>query len=124
MRVGITGASGFIGTRLVARLKAAGHAVVRIGRARSAGEPPDVVWEASAEPARAAGIRVVHPRTGIVLNPGGGALAKLLPFFSLGLGGKIGGGRQWMSWVALTDVVNAFEFLLADTTLAGAVNLT
>ena len=223
MRIAITGASGFIGTRLVSRLTGAGHSVLRIGRARPPGadDAPDVVWDAatrldgaalegvdavvhlagenlaarwtparkrairesrvqgtglvartiaslrrkpsllvsqsavgiygdrgdealdegsppgrgflsdvvrvwehSAEPARAAGIRVVHPRTGIVLNPDGGALAKMLPFFSLGLGGTIGSGRQWMSWIALTDVVNAFEFLLADTALEGPVNLT
>lgn len=81
-------------------------------------------WESSADPARAAGIRVVHPRVGIVLSPAGGALAKMLPIFSLGVGGKIGRGRQWMSWVSLTDTMRALEFVLATPALDGAVNVT
>lgn len=87
---------------------------------------PDIAraWESSADPARAAGIRVVHPRVGIVLSPKGGALAQLLPIFSLGIGGKIGRGRQWMSWISLTDTLRAIEFALATTTLEGAVNVT
>lgn len=80
-------------------------------------------WEAAADPARAAGIRVVHPRLGIVLSPDGGALEKLLPIFSLGVGGKIGSGRQWMSWISRTDVVRALAFMLSEASLEGAVNL-
>lgn len=80
-------------------------------------------WEASADAARAAGIRVVHPRTGVVLSPLGGMLGKLLPMFRLGAGGRIGSGAQWTSWVALTDVVAAFEFMIATETLSGPVNL-
>jgi uncharacterized protein (TIGR01777 family) len=79
-------------------------------------------WEAAAEPARAAGIRVVHPRFGIVLTPEAGALAKLLPTARLGLGGPIGNGNQWWSWIALSDLVSMVEFLLNRTQIAGAVN--
>jgi hypothetical protein len=81
-------------------------------------------WEASAEPARAAGIRVVHPRIGVVLTAGGGALEKLLTPFRLGVGGKLGTGKQWMSWVALHDVVEALRFALRADGLAGPANLT
>ena len=80
-------------------------------------------WEDAAEPARAAGIRVCHPRTGIVLSPSGGALANLLPPFRLGLGGRIGNGRQWMSWITLEDEVSALLWLL-NTDIRGPVNLT
>ena len=70
---------------------------------------PDVCrqWEAAADPARAAGIRVAHPRSGIVLTPKGGALKKELPLFKLGLGGRFGTGRQWQSWIALDDEIAA-----------------
>lgn len=81
-------------------------------------------WESSADPARAAGIRVLHPRVGIVLSPDGGALAKMLPIFSLGAGGKIGRGRQWMSWISLTDTLRALEFALATPALEGPVNVS
>lgn len=81
-------------------------------------------WEASADAARAVGIRVVHPRLGIVLHPGGGALGKMLPIFSLGAGGKIGSGRQWMSWIARRDVLAALSFVLETPSLEGAINFT
>ena len=80
-------------------------------------------WERAAVPARAAGIRVVLLRTGIVLNPGGGALRKMLLPFKLGLGGRIGSGRQWMSWIALSDWVRAVVFLLGHAAIDGPVNL-
>lgn len=80
-------------------------------------------WEGSADAARAAGIRVVHPRTGLVLTPLGGLLGKLLPLFRMGAGGRIGNGTQWASWIALTDTVAAFEHLIATDTLAGPVNV-
>lgn len=80
-------------------------------------------WEGAADPARAAGIRVVHPRLGVVLHPDGGALARMLPIFSLGAGGKIGSGRQWMSWISRTDTLRALAFLLDTASLAGPVNL-
>ena len=79
-------------------------------------------WEDAAEPARAAGVRVVFVRTGIVLDPAGGALGKLLLPYKLGLGGRIGSGSQWMSWIALEDWLNAVVFTLAAD-LAGAVNV-
>jgi len=220
MQVAITGATGFIGTPLVERLRTGGHAVRTIGREKRSGEQPDIVWDAtshldaaalegvdavvhlagenlaqrwtddakrairasrvdgttllartlagltrkpsvlvsmsaigiygdrgdekidetsppgtgflaevaqawesSADPARAAGIRVVHPRLGVVLHPDGGALGKMLPIFSLGIGGTIASGKQWMSWISRTDVLRALEFLLTAP-LEGAVNLT
>jgi uncharacterized protein (TIGR01777 family) len=80
-------------------------------------------WEGAAAPAAAAGIRVVHLRTGIVLSPDGGAMGKMLPLFKLGVGGRIGSGRQWWPWVAIDDVVGAITHLLT-TEVSGAVNLT
>ena len=80
-------------------------------------------WEAAAEPARRAGIRVVHPRLGIVLSPEGGALGTTLPIFKLGGGGKIGSGRQWWSWVALDDVVGSIVHALTDDSVEGPVNV-
>lgn len=68
-------------------------------------------WEASAQPAVDAGIRVVHLRLGVVLDPRGGALAKVLPLFRLGLGGRLGSGQQWMSWIAIDDVIGAILHL-------------
>jgi uncharacterized protein len=80
-------------------------------------------WEAAAGPAIEAGIRVTFPRTGIVLSPDGGALAKLLPLFRLGLGGRMGSGRQWWSWISLDDEVGAIRWLL-ENEVWGPVNLT
>ncbi|HYJ79189.1 MAG TPA: TIGR01777 family oxidoreductase [Longimicrobiaceae bacterium] len=79
-------------------------------------------WEAAAAPAAAAGIRVVHPRLGVVLAARGGALARMLPPFRLGLGGRMGSGRQWMSWIALDDVVDVLLRALRDGSLSGPVN--
>ncbi len=81
-------------------------------------------WEAAAAPAVEAGIRVVHLRFGVVLAPGAGALGKMLPVFRLGLGGRLGSGRQWMSWISLEDAVNAMIFALETPELSGPVNLT
>lgn len=216
MRVGITGASGFIGGRVVAALRSDGHEIVRIGRGAdadvrwnpAAGEidqaacagieafvhlaganvgerwtaahkreildsrvlgtaliartaaslqprprvlvcasavgiygnagdsvcdenaPPGrdflasvgAAWEAAADPARAVGIRTVHLRFGVVLSRRGGALAKMIPAFRLGAGGRLGSGRQWMSWLAMDDVVEIIRFALARDSLHGAVN--
>ena len=80
------------------------------------------VWEAAAEPARAAGVRVVHPRLGVVLAAEGGALEKMRLPFSLGAGGPTGDGSQFMSWVHLADVVGIVRFALAHETLAGPIN--
>jgi len=71
-----------------------------------------------------AGIRVVHLRFGVVLSADGGALAKMLPVFRLGLGGKLGSGKQWMSWVSLEDVVAATLFAAETTSFSDAVNVT
>jgi uncharacterized protein (TIGR01777 family) len=80
-------------------------------------------WEAAAEPARAAGIRVVHLRLGVVLARAGGVLARLYwPFFA-GLGGPVGGGGQLVSWVARDDAVRAIEAAIARQELAGALNV-
>jgi len=81
-------------------------------------------WEAAARPAVEAGIRVVHLRFGVVLGPGTGALARMVPIFRLGLGGRLGNGRQWMSWISLADLVAAILFILENPALAGPVNLT
>ena len=80
-------------------------------------------WETAADPARAAGIRVAHPRTGVVLSRSGGALAEMLPFFRLGIGGRVGDGRQWMSWITLHDEVEALMWLITAD-VEGPVNLT
>ncbi|MDP1890539.1 MAG: TIGR01777 family oxidoreductase [Gemmatimonadaceae bacterium] len=216
MRIGVTGASGFLGQRLVPTLRAAGHEVVRIGRgadsdvpwnptagtidpagcagidafvhlagasvgqrwtpahrreirdsrvqgtaliARTAaaltprsrvlvcasavgiyGNAGDAVldesspagsdfladigreWEAAADPARQAGVRTVHLRFGVVLSRRGGALARMLPIFLVGGGGRLASGRQWMSWVSMEDAVGAVQFALERETLTGAVN--
>ncbi len=81
-------------------------------------------WEAAAQPAVDAGIRVVHLRFGVVLGPGPGALARMLPIFRLGLGGRLGSGRQWMSWISIEDAMRAILFVLETPSLAGPVNLT
>lgn len=216
MRIGVTGASGFLGQRLVPALHAAGHDVVRIGRgadadvrwdppagtidaatcagmdafvhlaganvgerwtpahrreirdsrvlgtaliARTAaslaprprvlvcasavgiyGDAGDMVldeaspsgsdfladvgraWEAAADPARQAGIRTVHLRFGVVLSQRGGALARMLPIFRAGLGGRLASGRQWMSWISMEDAAGAVQFALERETLVSAVN--
>jgi uncharacterized protein (TIGR01777 family) len=80
-------------------------------------------WEASADPAREAGIRVVNFRQGLALYREGGVLGQLLPFFRLGLGGRVGSGRQWWPWIAIDDLVSGYLHALVRP-LAGAVNLT
>ena len=81
-------------------------------------------WEAAAEPARAAGIRVASFRSGVVLAAGGGMLGRLLLPFRLGLGATLGSGRQYLSWISLTDEVSAIRFLLGSAEAAGPFNLT
>jgi hypothetical protein len=81
-------------------------------------------WEAAARPAAKAGIRVVQLRFGVILGPGEGALSRMAPLFRLGLGGPLGTGRQWMSWISLRDTVAAILFALETASLAGPVNLT
>lgn len=79
-------------------------------------------WEAATMPAADRGIRVVMPRFGAVLTPEGGALAKMLPPFKLGLGGKLGSGRQYMSWVTLEDAIRIILHALENENLDGPVN--
>jgi len=79
-------------------------------------------WEAATEPASRAGIRVVTPRIGMVLSGSGGALAPLLLPFRFGLGGNLGSGRQYMSWIALDDLIGAIAHMISHDTLAGPVN--
>lgn len=83
-----------------------------------------MAWEAAADPCREAGIRVVHARLGMVLTPVGGSLKAMLPAFRLGLGGRLGSGRQYWAWVALDDVLSAFAFLISADAVHGPVNLT
>jgi uncharacterized protein len=80
-------------------------------------------WEAGTQEASAAGIRVTHIRTGIVLSRDGGALQKMLLPVRLGVGGKIGSGRQWMSWISIHDMVGAVHHILRDDSLQGPVNM-
>ncbi len=82
-----------------------------------------VDWEAAAQPAVDAGVRTAWLRTGIVLDPHGGALQRLLPLFRFGLGGPFGRGHQWWSWISLPDEVGALLHLLSNE-VEGAVNLT
>jgi uncharacterized protein (TIGR01777 family) len=79
-------------------------------------------WEAAADPAIAAGVRVVYLRTGLVLDRRGGLLGPLLLPFRLGLGGPIGRGRRYWSWIAIDDLLDVFRFVLDSTDLAGPVN--
>ena len=81
-------------------------------------------WERAAEPAREARLRTAAVRIGVVLGPGGGALAKMLPPFKLGAGGPLGSGRQWFSWVHVDDVCGLFAHLLERPDAAGAFNAT
>jgi uncharacterized protein (TIGR01777 family) len=81
-------------------------------------------WEDATEPARRAGVRVVRLRSGVVLSAHGGALARQLPLFRLGIGGRLGSGRQWLSWISLPDEVGAVLHALDTPALEGAVNAT
>ena len=81
-------------------------------------------WEGATEPARAAGIRVVLPRFGLVLTPAGGALKRMLTPFRLGAGGRIGSGRQWVSWIAVDDAIGAMHHALMTESLSGPINAT
>jgi uncharacterized protein (TIGR01777 family) len=80
------------------------------------------LWEGATQSAAAAGIRTAQMRFGVVMSGDGGALPKMLPPFRLGLGGRLGSGRQWSSWVSVDDVVGAIHHVLNHDTLQGAVN--
>jgi uncharacterized protein (TIGR01777 family) len=82
-----------------------------------------LIWETHAEGAARMGVRTGLLRFGVVLSPTGGALAKMLPLFRAGLGGRLGDGRQWLSWVSLDDAVDAIHHALGDARCAGPLNL-
>jgi uncharacterized protein (TIGR01777 family) len=109
-------AIGFYGDR--------GSEVLREESSMGSGFLSDVcqAWEQSTEPASRSGIRVVHMRMGIVLSPDGGALAKMLLPFKMGVGGKIGSGNQYMSWISLDDVIGTITYALFTDSLKGPVN--
>lgn len=81
-------------------------------------------WEREAQAVEALGVRVVRLRIGMVLGPDGGALARMLPFFRTGLGGRIGSGRQWISWIHRDDLCDLILFVLRESTLRGVLNAT
>ena len=81
-------------------------------------------WERASREAEELGIRVVNPRIGVVLGRDGGALAKMLPAFRLGLGGRLGEGKQWMSWIHICDLVSLFQFAIDNAAVKGALNAT
>ncbi|MBC7563932.1 MAG: TIGR01777 family protein [Gemmatimonadaceae bacterium] len=104
----------------------AGSTVLDESAQRGSGFLADVSrdWEGETAPAAQVGVRVAVARTGIVLSPTGGALAKMLPAFQFGLGGPLGSGRQFMSWISLDDEVAALYFLLMNEACSGPYNLT
>ena len=110
-------AVGFYGDR--------GDEVLTESSALGHGFLPEVclAWEAHAEAASRAGLRTVLLRFGLILAGNGGALAKMLPLFRLGLGGRMGSGKQWMSWVALDDVTRIIEYVVKDPRCAGPMNV-
>ena len=110
-------ATGFYGSR--------GDEILGEDAQRGGGFLADVceAWERPAVAAEELGVRVVRLRTGVVLTPAGGALAKLLPAFKAGLGGRLGSGKMWMSWISLDDVVGAIYHAVLDRRCEGAVNL-
>jgi len=81
-----------------------------------------VEWEKATTPAVEKGIRTVYTRFGIILDAHGGALEKMLTPFRMGIGGRIGDGKQWLSWIALEDVVNGLKFVMEDSAIRGPVN--
>ncbi len=81
-----------------------------------------IEWEEATALATEKGIRVVNARFGVILDKEGGALRKMLPPFRMGIGGRIGSGKQWMSWIALDDVIGGIEFALANASIKGPVN--
>ena len=83
-----------------------------------------VAWEKAAEPARAAGVRVVNIRTGLVAAKNGGAWSRLLPIFKLGAGGKLGSGKQYWSFISMRDEIAAIKFVISNSKISGPVNLT
>lgn len=116
----------FLSTSAVGIYGSRGSESLDEGSSPGTGFLADVVrqWERAALPARDAGVRLVYPRLGLVMHPDGGVLAKLLPLFNVGAGGKIGTGDQWMSWVGMHDLLRALSFIMSADALAGTVNVT
>jgi len=83
-----------------------------------------VAWEEEAQAAEPLGVRVARLRIGMVLGPRGGALARMLPPFRLGVGGRLGGGKQWMSWIHIDDLIALIAFLMKESTVRGVFNAT
>lgn len=102
-----------------------GDEMLKEGSSSGTGFLPEVcrAWEAATRPAADAGIRTVQIRTGIVLSPKGGALGKMLLPFKLAIGGRVGDGRQWMSWIDIEDMVGAIHHILKSDLLHGPVNM-
>jgi uncharacterized protein (TIGR01777 family) len=110
-------ATGYYGDR--------GEETLREESASGSGFLPEVCreWEAASQAAEEAGVRVAHSRTGIVLSTEGGALGQMLPPFRLGVGGRLGSGRQWMSWIHVDDMVGAIHHILRSQSVRGPVNM-
>lgn len=102
-----------------------GSQVLREDSTPGSGFLPEVcrAWEAAASPAADKGIRTVHLRFSILLSAAGGALAKMLPPFRMGIGGRMGDGRQYMSWITLDDTVRTIEWVLDNNTVRGPINV-
>lgn len=116
----------FISQSAVGAYGSRGDEVITEETPRGEGFLADVCreWEEATAPAAAAGVRVVTPRTGLVVSAAAGAFAAMLPVFKTGLGARVGGGQQYWSWVALDDLLAALEWALHDEELRGAVNIT
>jgi len=97
--------------------ESAPHADDFLGRVAAA-------WEEAAQAAESLGVRVARLRIGVVLGPSGGALARMLPPFRLGVGGRLGSGHQWMSWIHIDDLLALIAFLMKESTVRGAFNAT
>jgi uncharacterized protein len=114
----------FIGASAIGFYGSRGDEVLTERSRRGEGFLADVCegWERAAEPLRAACVRVVHLRFGMIVSRDGGAVAKMLPVFRMGLGGRVGSGEQWVSWVSLEDAVRMIEFALGEERMSGAYN--
>lgn len=102
-----------------------GDNIVDENSSRGSGFLSDIAtqWESATQAAEDAGIRTIHIRTGIVLSPGGGVLQKMLLPFNMGLGGVVGSGKQYMSWISIDDVIRIIGYMLNDKKLSGPFNL-
>jgi uncharacterized protein len=114
----------FISASAVGYYGSRGDEVLREESPSGAGFAAEICrqWEGASQPATAAGIRTAQMRIGVVMSADGGALAKMITPFRLGLGGRLGSGRQWSSWVSVDDVVGAIHHVLTHDTLQGPVN--